>query len=267
MDKPSISKEFHEYALDAWRHFSNKLLRSKTSEYLGVDKKEFTIFSIRWFLQVADTYIRLENYAETEDIYTEIELLCAENIPDYLCIKETLYVRKENLEFLMKHGTLKEEENQQDLQFEQFLTLNNKQPKAIVKSNSEETVVKVVQKRVLFKQLSASAVISNAKKSPVTTNWPLSQPTSSSSNSSGNESSEPKKRLASSAKKAVTKQESSIFIDDSDDSLTQEPPKSQRKATTKVSKTVERSKTKASRIDCVDISKETPTLRRTRRMI
>lgn len=125
MENFNMSKELNEVAFDEWSVAHQKVLRSKEFEFLGVNKKSFNLFSIRWLFQVADTYMKLADFSKAEDIYNEIELICVPNIFDYDFLKQTLVARKESLEFIMKYGEKKEEiEKGQfnvELSFDEFM--------------------------------------------------------------------------------------------------------------------------------------------------
>lgn len=147
LDNLDISKEFNQYALEPWRYTSMKILRSKECVAFGISKIEFVNFSIRWLFQAADTFLKLKNYSEIEEVLTEIELLCTSNIEDFECIKQGLHARMQNLEFNMKYfEKYFEKDNSkvsEELNFEEFLKRNNKWT-ASTKDVAKESNKKVI---------------------------------------------------------------------------------------------------------------------------
>lgn len=126
MNKFEISMEFNQFALEPWRNISDKLRRLNDCEFLTMSKINFAVFSTRWLFQCADTLIRMNKFTDVGEIYQEIELVCTTSTPDYGCFMETLYVRKENLSFLLEHGSLEEEKVQEpQLSFEEFMKIKN----------------------------------------------------------------------------------------------------------------------------------------------
>lgn len=119
--KWNVSFRFNEFALDPWRDICDKLRRIKDSEFLMINKISFGIFSIRWLFQCADTLIRLDRFDEVEEIYEEVNLSCAANIPDYECFKQALFCRKENLNHLIEQSKVQEKEIAPSLSFVEFL--------------------------------------------------------------------------------------------------------------------------------------------------
>ncbi|XP_070496091.1 uncharacterized protein [Chironomus tepperi] len=129
MNKFDISKNFNNYALGPWRHCSVKILRTKENGVFNINKKEFITFSIRWLFQVVDSFVMTKDYSKIEEILTEVELLCTNNIEDYECIKQALHARMQNLEFLLQHGkTYFKESDGKSLTYEDFI--KTKSPKS-----------------------------------------------------------------------------------------------------------------------------------------
>lgn len=112
--------EFNVYALDHWRVACQKILRMKDFDCFSVDKKSFMVFSIRWLFQVADTFIRLEMYDEADEIYTEVDLICTQNVPDYESFIQVLICRKKAIEFLLRDKK-KMEMKKKELTFDEFM--------------------------------------------------------------------------------------------------------------------------------------------------
>lgn len=121
MEKFDISLQFNRFALQLWREVSDKLRRIKDGEFLMINKLDFAVFSIHWLFQCADTLIRSQNYQDVDEIYYEVELMLTNNVPDYECLKQGLYCRKENIKFLLEHGNLeKDKESVAELPFSEF---------------------------------------------------------------------------------------------------------------------------------------------------
>lgn len=146
MEKFSISKAFNDFALDHWRVACQKVLRSKESDFLNVDKRKFIVFSIRWLFQVADTLISLDQYEEAMDIYNEVELICTPIIPDYKCFMQMLYCRKNDLKFLLANGKdmdaleTKRNKGKVELTFEDFKKYRETVGKSIKTPEPSEAV-------------------------------------------------------------------------------------------------------------------------------
>lgn len=137
MSKFDVSKNFNTMALEEWRRVDNELRRSKDSEFPMVSKVEFTVFSIRWLFQCADTLIKIGDFEDLRDIYQEVELILTVNIPDCKCFWQALHCRRENLEFLLEHGSAaKEVEPAAELSFEKFM---KKKPKDFITVRKKET--------------------------------------------------------------------------------------------------------------------------------
>lgn len=142
-NKFDVSMKFNQYALEPWRNVCDKLRRAKNYEFLTINKMNFVEFSIRWLFQCADTLITMKKYEDVEEIYQEVELICAINIADYLCLNEALHCRKENLNFLLKHDIREEKEvSEAQLSFDEFLKI--KKPK-------KSPTLYVISKRLLPK--------------------------------------------------------------------------------------------------------------------
>lgn len=127
MNKFDVSKKFNEIALEEWRRVDNELRRSKDSEFPMINKVEFNVFSIRWLFQCADTLIRTGDFEDLNAIYQEVELILTINIPDYKCFWQALHCRRENLEFLLEHGSTAQAvaPPAAELSFEKFLKIRN----------------------------------------------------------------------------------------------------------------------------------------------
>lgn len=142
MEKFSISKAFNDHAIARWRLACQKVLRSKITEFLNVDKRKFIVFSIRWLFQVADTLIRLDQYEEAMDIYDEVELICTPIVHDYKCFKQMLFCRKHDLEFLITNGkdmdaiAAKRNKDKVQLNFEDFVKYRESVGKSTPEANS-----------------------------------------------------------------------------------------------------------------------------------
>ena len=124
-EKFDVSYRFNSFALEPWRNICDKLRRVMDSEFLMINKSNFFVFSIRWLFQCADTLVKLKMFADVEEIYQEIELINTPNVPDYGCFKQTLYARKENLNFLLERGSEAkflpaEKKNEPELSFAEF---------------------------------------------------------------------------------------------------------------------------------------------------
>jgi hypothetical protein len=146
INKRDVSMQFNDFAFEPWQQVCDKLRREKDCDFLMINKIDFAVFSIRWLFQCADTMIRLSNFEEVEEIYKEVELICTNSIPDFECFKEALHCRKENLVFLLEHGSLEHgsiEENQaSDLSFSEFLKSKEVKKKKPSKSPVPVTLVK-----------------------------------------------------------------------------------------------------------------------------
>lgn len=141
LEKFDVSLSFHKFAIERWRDVCDKLRRIKDCEFLMINKTSFSVFSIRWLFQFADTLIRTEKLTEVEEVYLEIELLLDPSIPDYPCFKQKLHCRKENLNFLLEHGMLDKQEPPEKLSFEDFL----KQRSTKTDSLKQKTVRKLIK--------------------------------------------------------------------------------------------------------------------------
>lgn len=120
--KFDVSLKFHELAFKEYRIVSDELRFSNSRNLLMLSKTSFAEYSFHWLLQYVDTLIRLEEYEECEKILQHVEHNCTSSHPDYGCLKEALHCRKENVAFLIEHGSLREEKKQETgLTFEGFL--------------------------------------------------------------------------------------------------------------------------------------------------
>jgi hypothetical protein len=133
INKSDVSMKFNDFAFESWQLASDKLRRMKDCEFLMINKTDFVVFSIRWLLQCADTMIKL---------YSEVELICTESIPDHECFKEALHCRKENLAYLLEHGRadLKEAEVVLELTYEKFIESRSDKLKVKSKKPSKSPV-------------------------------------------------------------------------------------------------------------------------------
>lgn len=105
MEKYEVGLKYHKFVIDPWRNICDKLRRMQADENcVMINKRDFYTFSIRWLFQFADTLIKTENFEEIGEIYNEIDLLLANDFPDKICIKQTLFCRKENLQFLLNNN-------------------------------------------------------------------------------------------------------------------------------------------------------------------
>lgn len=141
INKFEVSRNFNHFALQHWRSDCDKLRRMKDTEFLMVNKTSFVVFSIRWLFQCADTLIKMERYEDIEEIYQEVDLICTSNIPDYLCYKEALYCRKENLNFFLENSSVGEKALEPELTFDAFQKV-----KKLKKSTSIDTSKRPIPK-------------------------------------------------------------------------------------------------------------------------
>ncbi|CRK94966.1 CLUMA_CG008454, isoform A [Clunio marinus] len=142
MGKFKISVDFNSFAFKTWREVCDVVRRSRNDKQtLMIDKTSFNMFSINWLLQYADGMIRIKELNGVEEIYNEVELLCTPDIPDYECFKETLYCRKENLNFLIENNITKQQKSEEKattLSFNEFLKIRSKEkPKKSPRNNSK----------------------------------------------------------------------------------------------------------------------------------
>lgn len=298
MGKFDVSKRFNESALDAWRFFLNKLQRSnsKNCDVLSVNKMSFIAFSIRWLFQVADTLIKVENYSEAEDIYMEVDLICTNKTLDYDCVKQALYSRKENLQFLITHGSSINDSNERlnELQFEDFVKIKQISDKVSTKSSETKKYVmrtspveaekkKSTVTRTAAKQLTKSKNVNAIFVDPDEDSSPTTS-ISSSQRAKKTEKEEikketikklpppPKRRAQVKVAQSVEiiSDDSVIVVDSSIDTSPVEPPKPPKKfpKTPAMSKTLkkpaEKSKTK---VEQVELIADKPVLRHARRLI
>ncbi|KAG5681136.1 hypothetical protein PVAND_010596 [Polypedilum vanderplanki] len=273
LGKFDITKEFYENALDPWRYFYGKLMRSnsKYSELLSINKMEFVKSSIQWLFQAADTYIRAGNYEEAEEIYTEVDILCTNKMFDSECIKQGLYARKENLQLLIQQREETKEKSENEMSFEEFCKvkgikssptvddIKEKKTSAVKKTDSK----KEKSQKDLTKKLTPSSLVK------VTASSSVKLGTSSSSSSINTV----KTNLAKTSKDI--KSEDIIYIDSEEESIIQneDPPKIKRKdklqtpATMKVTRKANEKSVKKKVEDVVDLTRDTPVTRVRRRMI
>jgi hypothetical protein len=143
INKFDIGLKFHESAIEPWRHVCDKLRRFKSQDTMFMfDKNDFYMFSIRWLFQYADTLIRTQRFDEVREIYSEVDLLLVNNILDIMCIKQTLFCRKENLDFLLhNYNSFKEikEESPKTFNFKDFLKATNRKEEDESTSSSSES--------------------------------------------------------------------------------------------------------------------------------
>lgn len=120
--KFDVSLKFHELAFEEYWRVSCKLRLSNDLKFLMLNGTHFAEHSIRWLLQYVDTLIRLEEYGECHKILKQVQDNCSSSLPDYKCLNEGLLCRKENVDFLCKRGSLREEKKQETgMTFEGFL--------------------------------------------------------------------------------------------------------------------------------------------------
>lgn len=161
MQKFDVSANFHKFAIEPWRDVCDKLRRIKEYDnFLMINKNEFHIFSIRWLFQFADTLILKKEFELVDEVYQEIDLLLTNSIEDAECFRQTLFCRKENLNFL--HENYKKFESPQTsttLSFSDFTKLKSKT--APSKSPTETTT-----KTLKFKATKTDDAAKSSTKTP-----------------------------------------------------------------------------------------------------
>lgn len=162
MNKFDVSAAFNQFAIGTWQDISDKLRRTNDNKFLTINKIDFAVFSVRWLFQCADTLIKLEKFAEIEQIYQEIELILINNIPDFECIRLALHCRRENLNFLIEQEMNgKELSSMTELSFKEFLKFkeNVKALKSSQKLPVPMTLVKRPEASAKFSSKMPEAVI------------------------------------------------------------------------------------------------------------
>lgn len=160
MKKLDVSVNFHKFAIEPWRTVCDKLRRIKEFDnFLMINKSEFHVFSIRWLFQFADTLILMKDFEVVGEVYQEIDLLLTNNIHDSECFKQTLFCRKENLNFLIEnYKSFETPEPKKDLSFGEFFKLKNKSS-----GSSSKTASNTAPKTVKIKAASVDAVKTSSK--------------------------------------------------------------------------------------------------------
>lgn len=276
LGKYDATKEFYENALDPWRYFCGKLLRSnsKYSELLSINKMDFVASSIQWLFQAADTYIRVGEYEEAEEIYSEIDVLCTNKMFDSECIKQGLYARKENLQLLIQQKSFEEttEKSKNEMSFDEFCKM-----KGLEISNNEDDIkekkMSVVKKTETRKDKVQKDLTKKLTPSTLVKVKASSSAKIVASSSSSSITTTIKTNLTKASKDM--KSEDVIYIDSDEESIArnEEPPKIKRKdklqtpATMKVTRKANDKSVKKKVEDVVDLTKDTPVTRVRRRMI
>lgn len=154
-----VSLKFNQFALGPWRNLCDRLRRvTDCTQYPDIDKTSFVSFSIHWLFQYADTLLKLEKYEEVKEIYKEIELICTDNISDYRCLKEALYCRNENLNFLLERGLNPEDKHTENpLNFEDFIDNKNSKQRQHSSSSPINSSIYIDLPQTARKQMKTSS--------------------------------------------------------------------------------------------------------------
>lgn len=166
LKKYDVSANFHKYAIEPWRDVCDKLRRVKEYDnFLMINTGEFHIFSIRWLFQFADTLILKKEYELVDEVYQEVDLLLNNNIDDAECFRQTLFCRKENLNFLLEHQK-KFEQPEGDNQLNYLDFLKTRQKPDSTPSKSPITPTELPQKTVKIKVTKPDEPAKSTSKTP-----------------------------------------------------------------------------------------------------